>query len=704
MLVSLFSGRGPRAEGDDRSPWGNFWFEPVGLRSMGGPRVSSLSAMGLPAVWSCVQVLSKSFALMPVMVYEPQENGARKKRRDHWLYRLLKKRPNKFQTAFEWRQMLMGHLALRGNAFCQITGYGAEGPSAAASDAVERRLAGLWRDLLGVGSVGPEDDFFLLGGHSLLATRLVNRIQQLFGVEVAVRQLFEASTLGELAALLRGRLGSEPPAPAPAATRARPLEVGADGAESYPLSFAQQRLYYYYRLHPESPGYNVSLAFEVEGALDPRALRAAFADLLARQEVLRTVFVEERGEPRQKILPAATLALPVVDLTALPEGHLALREVERLATEAWQVPFDLGRAPLLRCCLGRLGPRRHVLLLEMHHIATDAWSIAVVMRELQRLYGARAAGEGSPLPPPALRYVDFAAWQRESLESGRFDAQLAYWRERLGSLPQLALPLDRPRPPIQSFAGRKRIRLLPDGLALRLRELAQRPETTLFMVMMAAFQVVLGHWAGQREVVVGSNLANRSLPGSEDLVGFFLNMLVWRGELAGDASFVELLEQVRRTTLEVYAHADLPFDRLVEVLRPEHDPSRHPFFQVKLDYQNLPFELAQPAGARFTPLDFDYRRVHNDLTLYILDTPEELALTWEYVTELFDLKTLEALADRYEQVLAAVAAEPGVSCSELWRRLDELDTARRLAEEASVKEALGKRLREARRRGVGTPS
>ncbi len=553
---------------------------------------------------------------------------------------------------------------------------------------VEERIAETWQDLLGIDRVGADDDFFVLGGHSLLATRLLARIKETFRVDIPLRAIFDASTVARLAAAVEAaRRAGVAPAPS-----------GGDDGGSSPLSFPQLRLWYLDRLNPGGTGYNSSLAVRLTGALDAPALVASLREVVRRHEPLRTTFAERDGEPVQRVGPPGDVPLPLVDLSAL-DG--AAGEASRIATRELEVPFDLARGPLLRVLLLRLGAAEHVLVVEMPHIVTDAWSVAVLRRDLALAYDAFARRCAPRLPELASRYVDFARWQRRLVEGGGLDAQLAYWRRRLDGLPSLRLPLDRPRPPVQSLRGRARTLRLPRPLAASLRAASRRPETTLFMVLLTAFAATLVHWTGQEEVVVGCNFANRDRAGAENLVGLFLNMLVWRADLSGDPTFLEALDRVRRVTLEAYANAEVPFDRLVEALRPERSPSIHPLFQVKVDFQNLPIEVPRPAGVAFAPYEIDFGRVHNDLTLAIVEAGEDLVLTFEYAVDLFEEATIAALAERYEMALAAVVADPEVRVGELVRRLREADRRRRLAAEAAFKEPRRARLKQATRRAVG---
>ncbi|HEX6863967.1 MAG TPA: amino acid adenylation domain-containing protein, partial [Thermoanaerobaculia bacterium] len=427
---------------------------------------------------------------------------------------------------------------------------------------MEEMLAGIWTELLGVEAPGPEDSFFACGGHSLMAARLVARVRERLGTELPLAAVFEAPTLAGLAARIeRARLADAPPlAPVP-----RTGEI--------PLSFAQERLWFLDQMEPGSAAYNMPFAARLDGELDIEAFRQALEGIVQRHEALRTTFqAGSDGRPVQIIAAPAPLALPVIDLSA---GEVQYR----LEAEA-RLPFDLARGPLLRALLLRLGPESHVALVVQHHIVSDGWSIGVFLRELSALY------EGSPLPDLPVQYADYAVWQRSW---PRLDAQLAWWRERLAGAPQvLELPADRPRPPVRSLRGGERSVRLSAGLAHELQALGRQEGATLFMVLLAAFQALLQRYTGQDDLLVGSPVAGRGERQLEPLIGFFVNDLVLRADLSGNPAFPVFLSRVRDGALAAYAHQDVPFERLVEELRPERDRSRPPLVQVMLALQNAP--------------------------------------------------------------------------------------------------------------------
>ncbi|HLL47981.1 MAG TPA: condensation domain-containing protein, partial [Longimicrobiaceae bacterium] len=425
---------------------------------------------------------------------------------------------------------------------------------------LEEVLAGIWAEVLGVGTVGARDGFFDLGGHSLLAMQVLSRIREAFGVEVPLRALFEDPTVEALAARVEALRRVELPAPPPFAA----VEHSGD----LPLSFAQERLWFLDRLQPESAFYVVPLALRLTGALHAGALERALGEVVRRHAVLRTVFPERGGAPVQVIAPFAGLALPVEDLSAL-DGADREAKVRRRASSDARRPFDLAAGPVFRARLLRLGADENVLLVSMHHIVSDGWSMDVLFRELSALYEAYREGRESPLPEPRVQYADFAVWQRRVLRGEALDRQLAYWRERLAGAPALLeLPTDRPRPAVQAFRGERERIGFSAALADRLSALARAEGATLHMVVLAAFQLLLSRYGGSDDVVVGTPVAGRTRREVEELIGFFVNTLVLRTDLSGDPGFRALLRRVRDVTLGAYEHQEVPFEKLVEELQP----------------------------------------------------------------------------------------------------------------------------------------
>ncbi len=524
--------------------------------------------------------------------------------------------------------------------------------------AVEEVLGGIWATVLGVERVGVEDGFFDLGGHSLLATQVVSRARQAFGVEVPLRMLFEAPTLGALAGRIDELLSTGTPL-------APPIErVPREGP--LPLSFAQQRLWLVDRLEPGSSTYNMPAALRMRGELHPGALRAGLRELVRRHEVLRTVFQERGGVPVQVIGPPSRVPLPTVELGRLPAG-VREREAERLARAEALRPFDLARGPLLRGTLLRLGESDHVLCFTLHHVVGDGWSVDVLVREVTTLYAAFRRGEPSPLPELPVQYADYAVWQRGWLSGATLEAQLDFWRTRLaGAPPLLEIPVDRPRSAPPGARGGTHRFALPAAVTRGLWELSRRGGATLFMTVLAGWQALLSKYSGQEDVVVGSPVAGRSRREVEGLIGFFVNMLPLRTDLGGDPCWEELLARVREGALGAYGHQDVPFEQLVEELVTDRSLTHAPLFQVV-----FALERALPRGERLSlggvglePFDTGRGVVRFDLSLTLTDEGGALAGRLVYREALFDAATVERMARHLETLLEGMVAEPGRRLSE----------------------------------------
>ncbi|HEY2738004.1 MAG TPA: condensation domain-containing protein, partial [Thermoanaerobaculia bacterium] len=430
---------------------------------------------------------------------------------------------------------------------------------------LEELLAGIFCRVLGTGEVGVEESFFSAGGNSLLATQVLSAVRRACETEVALDRFLERPTVAGLAAALAE---TRPGVAAPHALLSSVVRPGR-----LPLSFAQQRLWFLDQLQPGSSAYSIALALHLDGPLRVSVLHGAVAEVLRRQEALRTGFVLDGGEPVQVVRPAV-LAFCEIDLSCLEEPVRAA-EAERVAAWEAQRPFDLSRPPLLRSLLLRLDAQRHVLLITTHHIACDG-SLPLLGRELAELYAADLEGRPPRLPALPVQYADFAAWQREWLQSQFLEGELAYWRERLAGAPVLELPADRPRPPVRSERGARRRFPLRDGLLEEVRAWSGRVEATLFMTLLTAFQTLLYRYTGQPDVVLGTPIVNRPGAATEELIGCFVDILPLREICAPDLAFRDLVEQVRRTALAAYAHRYLPFDVLVAALQPERSLSHAP--------------------------------------------------------------------------------------------------------------------------------
>jgi amino acid adenylation domain-containing protein len=526
--------------------------------------------------------------------------------------------------------------------------------------ATQEAVARIWAEVLGVERVGADEDFFALGGHSLLATRVVSRIRRAWGVELPLRALFEAPTVAGVAARVDAL------EPADDGDAAPPLvPVRRDGP--LPLSFAQQRLWFLDRMDPGAATYNMAFPLRLRGPLHAGALRRALGEVVRRHEGLRARFPEREGAPVLEVDPAAAPAFPVVDLLRLAEADRG-RELARLADAHASAPFRLAAGPLLRAALVRLGDGDHALLLAVHHAVSDGWSTGILFRELSALYDAYAAGRPSPLPELPVQYADFAAWQRAWLAGPRLERQLRWWTERLaGAPPLLELPTDRPRSSLRApRSGREPVRV-PPGVAAALRALAAREGATPFMVLLAAWQALLGRRAAQEDVVVGTPVAGRTRAETEGLIGLFVNTLALRADLSGDPAFVRLLARVRETALGAFAHQELPFERLVDAVAAGRSLTHAPVVQASFTLQNLeagelrlPGVDAEPAGGARGPAKFD-------VALVLADGDDgSLRGEVDYEPALFDPSTVRRLAWHLEAALERVAADPAARLAALF--------------------------------------
>ncbi|MBF6188705.1 non-ribosomal peptide synthetase [Nocardia farcinica] len=531
--------------------------------------------------------------------------------------------------------------------------FGVRAYRAPATD-VERTVAATYAEVLGVRAepgVGRDDDFFELGGNSLIATRLVARLGAALDMTVPVRAVFEAPSVAGLAALLADGVGSG--ARAPLRARPRPPRV--------PLSYAQQRMWFLNRFDADSTANNLTAALRITGPLDVTALAAAVTDLVARHEILRTRYPEADGGGYQQICSVEDSGV------ALEREDLAADAVEARVRELAARPFDVTAHPPLRLHLLRVAAEEHVLVVGLHHIAADGWSVAPLTRDLLRAYDSRRAGTAPDWAPLPVQYADYTLWQRELL--GTADdpnslpaAQLAFWSAELAGLPDLLeLPTDRPRPAEASGHGARHRCALPASTVAELRALADATDSSLFMVLHAAFATVLAALSGSRDIVVGTPVAGRGEAALDELVGMFVNTLVLRTEVRPDLAFAQLVAAVRETDLRAFEHADVPFERLVEALEPRRSAARHPLFQVMLDLNNTaPAAPVDLAGMNIAPLELDHAIAEFDLQLSLTETADGMDAVFTYATDLFDEATVASLATRWRLVLDAVCADPDV--------------------------------------------
>ncbi|HEX4964088.1 MAG TPA: MupA/Atu3671 family FMN-dependent luciferase-like monooxygenase [Thermoanaerobaculia bacterium] len=571
--------------------------------------------------------------------------------------------PAAFGVLESFPRTASGKVDRRALAALEPAGAGSEVPFEPPRTPVEEIVAGAWTQVLGVARVGRHDDFFDLGGHSLLASRVLSRLRGPLGAELPLRDFFREPTVAGIARMIEQareeRRGAVPP----------PL-VHVPWAGRPRLSFAQERLWLVDQLQPESTGYNMDLPLVLTGRLDVAALTQALAEIARRHEVLRTRFESTEGGPVQVVEPVSWLGLdplPQVDLTTV-STDAAQAELRRLAGE--RRPFDLARGPLLRAVLVRLAAEEHALLAQVHHAVCDGWSLDVMTRELSTLYGAFAQGRPSPLPDLPIQYADFARWQRQWLQGEVVEGQLAWWRERLGENPApLALPTDRPRPPVLPAAGSRgetRGLLLPPELAGRLVALARQRGATLFITLLAGFEALLHRHTHQERIAMGSPVAGRTRLEVEELIGHFVNTLMLAADFGGEPSGGELVERVRDSTLGAFDHQDLPFEQLVAALARDRDPSRQPLFQAMFALQNNAGSEAELQGLAFTTLPSHGGPALFDLTLGAAEVEGGgIACGITYAADLFDPPTIVRLLEQYRRLLEGLVEDPGLPVSGL---------------------------------------
>jgi amino acid adenylation domain-containing protein len=534
----------------------------------------------------------------------------------------------------------------------------AAGEYVAPRTAVEEVLANIWAEVLRLGRVGAHDNFFELGGHSLLAMQVVSRARDVFRTDLTVRSMFERPTVAGLAETISNSLRD-----GQAITLApiRPASVDGDP----PLSFEQQRVWFLEQFEPGTPTYNIPAAVRLKGRLDEAQLVRSVNEIIRRHEILRTRFAQGDNGPVQLSEESVELEPQVIDLRHVNEAEREM-EVRRLLAAEAQRPFDLTRAPMLRLQLLRLGDDEHVLSLTMHHIASDCWSVGVFIHELKALYDAFIQGKGSPLPPLSIQYKDYVYFQRESLSGVVRERQLDYWRQQLGGpLPFLELPTDRPRPLTPSFHGARCSMMLPADLLESIRAFGRREGATPYMVLLAAFKTLLWRYTGQSDVVVGTPVANRGRAELEGLIGYFANTLVLRTDVSGEPSFGEVVRRVREVTLGAYGHQEVPFEKLVEELRPERSLSHNPLFSVMFVLQNAPMPSLKLTGLELSVMESDTETAKFDITMSALEVGREMMLTIQYRADLFDEATVERMLSHYRNLLESGLADPTRKVSDL---------------------------------------
>jgi amino acid adenylation domain-containing protein len=516
---------------------------------------------------------------------------------------------------------------------------------------VQEVVAGIWADLLKVEVVGAQDNFFELGGHSLLATQVISRIRETFKQEISLRSLFGKPTVAEWAATieLAQREGQGLEAP--------PIvSVPRDG--KLPLSFAQQRLWFLDQLEPGSSFYNISSVIELTGVLNIDAMERALTEIVRRHEVLRTTFAQVNGEPQQIIAPAAPFRLPVIDLSHMPDEERQA-EMKRLSSEEAELPFDLMRGPLLRVTLLRISAEKHIALLTMHHIISDGWSTGILIREVGALYTAYRAGRPSPFEELPIQYADFAHWERQWFQGDALERQLSYWRQQLDGAPTaLALPAAKPRPAVQTFRAAYQNVELSKEVTDELKALGRQTGVTLFMSLLAAFDVLLYRYGRQTDLPIGTPIANRNRLETEALIGFFINTLVLRIDLSGDPTFVEVLQRVREVSLEAYAHQDMPFEKLVEELQPDRSQAHSPLFQVMFVLHNIQMDALELPGLSLSFSQEESKTAKFDLLLTMWETDDGMGGFFKYNTDIFDDSSIAKMVKHFQTLIENLLADP----------------------------------------------
>ncbi len=514
----------------------------------------------------------------------------------------------------------------------------------------EKALSRIWSEVLRVEQIGVHDNFFELGGHSLSVTQLVSRIRKLLLVPIEPLDIFAKPTIAELAASLTARQAQSMEA-------ASPIEPVSRQAHM-PLSFSQQRLWFLSQLEPESAAYHISVAYRLQGKLHIEALEQSFNKIIERHESLRTVFGQEEGVPYQKILPEMPFQVERVDLRQVAPAALE-DEIEQQIAVFNKRPFDLKTGPLLRVGLFQIADEQHLLAITKHHLISDGSSQGILLQELSTLYAGLVADEHPQLPDLPVQYADFAIWQQEWLSGETLANQLDYWREQLtGAPPFLELPTDFPRPNQQTFRGGREVLVLSESLTTELNALSRRENATLFMTLLSAFQILLRRLAGQEDIVVGTPIAGRNRAEIENLIGFFINNLVIRTGVADDLTFRELLTQVRAQALGAYAHQDLPFEKLLEELKPERDLSRTPLFQVFFNMLNVELYQLDLAGLQVERLSRTDRESKFDLTLYAREENDRIHLRLIYNADLFTAVRMAELLRQFQTLLNQIIRQP----------------------------------------------
>jgi acyl-CoA synthetase (AMP-forming)/AMP-acid ligase II/aryl carrier-like protein len=519
---------------------------------------------------------------------------------------------------------------------------------------LEEELSRIWSLVLGI-QAGIHDNFFLLGGDSIQATRIISRVRGSSGVDLSFGTFFEAPTISAISQIVEAaqqKLRGE-----------KALSLSTE--EVGPLTYPQEALWFLDQLQPGDPAYNRPLFLRLEGKLQLAALERCLNEIIQRHAILRTVFPSQDGTPQQRITPYQPFSLPVLDIRALPESEQKA-QARKLATEEARRSFDLARGPLIRCSLLRLKEDLHLVLVTMHHIVFDGWSVEIFLRELATLYQAFSAGLPSPLPALVVQYLDFARWQRELMNDERVKTHVEYWKRKLnGGIPLLSLPTDHSRPRIQTFNGASLSLRLSEDLSQALKAVSRQEEVTLFMMLLAAFKVVLCRYSGQEDIIVGTPVASRNHSMTEELIGLFINTLPLRTDLSGNPTFREFLARVRRTVVEAHAHQNIPFGKIVAGLKISRNANRAAVHQILFQLRNYPSYVGPLGELLMEEYEPETGTSLCDLSLTISEEKKGLECSFHYSTDLFEAYTIERMGAHFQKLLEGIVDDPSLKLSDL---------------------------------------
>ena len=534
-------------------------------------------------------------------------------------------------------------------------------------NATEKQLVAIWADILDIvpENIGVNDNFFELGGHSLLATQLISRIRSQLAIDLPLKALFEQSNIAGFALLVAKAETNKVPPILPV----KRIDEDGHQLESFPLSFAQERLWFIDQLEPNSAGYNMPGAVTISGELDIERLKQVFNLIIARHENLRTIFPCREGHVRQVILNHLDFNLNYIDLSHHKSNEVRHQKAKQLCRNEAATPFDLSQGPLIRAQLIKLTDQEHILMLNMHHIVSDGWSMSVFIKEFSEIMDCLRQGELADLMPLPIQYVDYSVWQRKLMEEncqqeGLLPRQLDYWQEKLAGVSEsLDLVTDYPRPSVQDFAGSKQNFRLDSELTSQLKNLTEQQGCTLFMTLLTAFKVLLYRYTGQEDICLGSPIANRHYEETEGLIGMFVNTLALRSQVEGEASFISLLAQVKTTCLEAYEYQDTPFEKIVDLVQPVRDMAVSPLFQIMFELQNTPEEALDE---KFQSYPFGSSDISKfDLTMSLIEGPHGLEGSMEYRTSLYKPQTIKRLVEHFRNLCQAIVAMPTAKINQL---------------------------------------